>query len=171
MAGGRRRVPPLAVGGVGVPVHLLLADESAGEVQSVEVRYCPQQQLCPVVVDDSASGIAVPEFDLRDVLEDRDDLHPHRRGGRGDRRQVVDGSDVGGLVEDDQQRRVERLPCSTCLPVGAADHLPEQRGEQWAEAVLLVGWRAQVERVATAVENFVGGDLAAPCRVGDGRVE
>ena len=51
----------------------------------------------------------VARADLGHVLEDAQQLHPLAGAGRGDLVEVRDRGDVRALVEDQQQRRVDRL--------------------------------------------------------------
>jgi hypothetical protein len=61
-----------------------------------------------VVVDDCLGAVAVSGLDLGEVLPDGDELDALPGGGGGEIVEVAEGCVVGGFVEDDEQRGVER---------------------------------------------------------------
>src|SRR6266508_804134 len=73
--------------------------------------------------------------------------------GRGERRELAQRSDVGALVENEEQRRIDRLPGLRRMLVGTGDDLLDKRREEWLEAALLVRGRAEIGGVTTAVEE------------------
>ena len=108
----------------------------------------------------------VDGVDLRHVLEDRDELDSLPCARRGERREVAQRRDVRALVEDEQERRVERLAGLGRAVVGARDDLLDEGREQRLEAALLVRRSAEVGGVAAAVEKplGVGARASAPTR-------
>jgi hypothetical protein len=92
-----------------------------------------------VVVEDRL-GLARPAlFGLLEVLEDGDELQALAAAGGGELGEVGQRGEVGGLVEHEQQRRVDRLAGAGGALVDAGDDVVEQADEQRREALLVFG--------------------------------
>ena len=137
---------PLAVRG-----HLLdlfLAQHGTKVVERGAVGDPGAEQPRDVVGHHRLGAVAAPALaDLAEVLKDREDLHTLAGRGRGDLAEVGQRRDVGGLVEAQQQRRVDRLPGPRRAREGLLDDGVDERREQAAEPVLVVGRRGQIEGV------------------------
>src|SRR5690606_23005262 len=144
------------VAGAGVLDRGFVADEAAGVVEGGGVGDAGEDDFGSVVVDDGLGEGAVAGLDLGEVLPDGDELDADSAGGGGELGEVGEGSDVGGLINDEQERFGE----SATGPVGAVvdpgDDLFDEGGEQGPEAGLFVEGPADVEGVAAAIEEPVG---------------
>ena len=89
---------------------LALADQGAGVLEGHGVGDAREKHLDAVIVDDASTARPVAAVDLRQVLPHRDELHAVACRGRGQRVQIRQRCHVGGLVEHDEERWVERLP-------------------------------------------------------------
>src|SRR6266511_4855790 len=81
--------------------------------------------------------------------------------GRGERGEFAQRCDVGALVQDEQQRRIERLSSFRAAVVGMPDDLLYERCEEWLQSALLVSGSAEVGGMAAAVEEALGAELGA----------
>jgi hypothetical protein len=90
--------------------------------------------------------------DLALVLPDADQQHPLVGAGRGHQVQPAQRRDVRRLVEQQQQRRVQRQPGGRAAPL----HRPQQRVDQGledrGEQLLVARRRHQVQRAVQLVE-------------------
>ena len=116
-----------------------------------------QEHLYAMVVHHTARPRAVAGLQLREVLPHRDQLHPVARRRRRQHVQLGQGRHVGGLVEHDQKRRVERAALAPNAFVGGLDHLCHESREQGSQTTLVVRGGAQVQGVG-AVEQPHGVD-------------
>ncbi len=129
-------------------------------LERLRIRDAGEDHLGAVIRDDRRRVVApVDGVDLGHVLEDRHELDALTGAGRGERCEVAERRDVGALVEDEQQRRVEWPPGLGRAVVGVGDDLLYESGEQWLEAALLVSRRAEVGGVPAAVEEPVGAEF------------
>ena len=99
-----------------------------------------------MVVDDGRGPLAVAGLDLGQVLPHRDQLHPEAGGGGGQCVEVAQGGDVGRLVEDDEQGRVDRPP-GRRPPAHRGQDLVDEGAEEGAELFLVVAGGGDVQRV------------------------
>jgi hypothetical protein len=76
---------------------------------------------------------------LAEVLKHRQHLHALAGGSGGDLAKVGQGCDVGGLIEAQQQGRVDRPAGFGAARERGFDDGVDQRGEQAAEAMLVIG--------------------------------
>src|SRR5690606_4645397 len=120
-----------------------------------------QDQAGGVVADDEVGVVAVVLGDAVEVLEDADDLHAPAGRGRGQAGQVVDGGDPRQVVEDDEERRVERPPLPGRRLEGRGEDLAHDDRAQRPQPVAVVLGGGQVERVGAAVEQLLRLDVVA----------
>ena len=106
-------------------------------------------------------GVVAPvdRVDLSYVLEYRHELDALASAGGCERRQILQGRDVGALVEDEKERRVERLSRFGRMAIHVRDDLLDERREERPEAALLVGGCAEVCGMRAAVEQSVGAEI------------
>jgi hypothetical protein len=137
----------LAVGGDAL--HLFLAEHGAKVVQRGSVTDARPEQARAVVGDDRLGALAAEAVgDLAEVLKHRQQLHALARWGGGDLIEVWQRRDAGGLVEAQQQRRVDR-PAGARRALERVGHdVGDQRGEQPAQASLVVRRRGEIQGVA-----------------------
>ena len=143
--------PSVGVASTGFIDSLLVADESADVVEGGCVGDAGEDDLGAVVVDDSLGEGAVAGLDLGEVLPDGDELDADAAGGGGDLGEVGEGCDVGGLVDDQQQRFGEPVGCTVGTAVDPGDGLFDERGVEGSEAGLFVERFAVVEGAAVAL--------------------
>ena len=144
----------------------LVTDEAAGVVKRVGIGDTGQEELRPVVVEHGRCPCTVATLDLCQVLPDRDDLNPVRRAGRRQPVELGERGDVGRLVEHHQEGRVQRTTRFRGHGERTRQHRLCQRGEVPAQAALVMGGRAEVQRVR-AVQKMVrleGADRRWPGR-------
>ena len=124
-----------------------------------------------MVGDDRLGAVAAPAVvALGDVLQHAEQVHALPGAGGGDLVEVRERRDVADLVQGEQQRRVDRAAGLGAALIRAGDDVGDERGEQAAEASLVVGGRDDVERVGAA-EQPVGADPGfAHRRAGDLRL-
>jgi hypothetical protein len=120
----------------------LVADQLACQLQRRRVRLAGQDELGAVAVEHGGGAAAVAVGELGLVVPDRQqqDALPPSRGG--ELRQLLDRGAVAGLVQADEQPRIEhpvRLLGGQLL--GAGDNDADQQLEQRAQALLLGGGR------------------------------
>ena len=162
---GRRRTPWSSGGprrrGRSIPGAPLRRRAGGRGTRAWRVGDAGEDHLGAVVGDDGGRAVAaVDGVDLGHVLEDGDELDPLSGAGRGERGELAQGCDVGALVEDEQQRRIERLPVSV-RGRRRDDDLLDERCEERLQAALLVSGSAEVGGVAAAVEEALGAELGA----------
>ena len=124
----RRRERALDRGlGVGAPCLAVRARERRAALVAEELSHpahralvgdAGEHELRAVVVDDGLRPLAVDRVELREVLPDGHQLNTNAGGRRGELGEAGDGSDVPGLVEQDQQRRVKRLVRARVAVIG-----------------------------------------------------
>ncbi len=136
-----RDVPPYPSTVMAEVRVLGLADERTGVLERARVGNSRQEDLRPVIVHDTARTGAVAGVQLRKVLPHRDELHAVTRRRRRQHVEFGQGCNVGGLIEHDEQRRVERCTLPAGSLVRGLDDLGHQGGEQRPQATLVMGGR------------------------------
>lgn len=107
------------------------------------------EQPCAVVGDDRLGAIAAPAIaDLADVLKHAQGLDSLAGASGGDLIEIGQRRDVGGLIEAEQQRRIDRAVRRRRAVKRGRHHVGDQRREQPAQAPLVLRRGDQVERVA-----------------------
>ena len=92
-----------------------------------------------MVGEDRFGAVASPAVGgLAHVLKHREQLHPLARAGGGDLVEVGQRRDVRGLVQREQQRRLDRLAALRGARERAGGDVGDQRGEQAAQATLVI---------------------------------
>ena len=91
-----------------------------------------------MVVDDGVGEGAVTGLDLGTVLPDRDELDPDAAGGGGDLGEVGERGDLGGFVDDEQQRLGEATVGTVGSVVDTGDGLFDEHAKR--------GWRRTCSR-------------------------
>ena len=125
-----------------------LSDQCAGVVEGGRIADTRQEQLGPVVVDDRPGPGTVAGGELGQVLPHGDELDPMAGRRRGQHVELGQRSHVGRLVEDDEQRRIERSAPACHAVVGRLQDPGDETGEQRSEPALLVSRGAEIQRVA-----------------------
>lgn len=137
----------LAVGGNAF--DLLLAQHGAKVLERRAVADPRPEQPCAVVGDDRLGAIAAPAIaDLADVLKHAQELDSLAGASGGDLIEIGQRRDVGGLIEAEQQRRIDRAARRRRAVKRGGHHVGDQRREQPAQAPLVLHRGDQVERVA-----------------------
>src|SRR5579862_3903972 len=142
-----------AAGGRGLP-YLFVAEEPCDVFECLRVRDSREDYLGAVVRDDRGRSVSsVDGADLGHVLEDGDELDSLPGAGRGEGRELAQRGDVRAFVENDQQRRVDRLSACGRELVRAGDDLLDEGCEERLQSPLLVRGRTEVGGVVAAVEE------------------
>ena len=102
----------------------------------------------------------VTGLDLRDVLEDRDELDAVGRGRRGERVEVAERRDVGSLVEHHEKSRSKRRAGGRRLRKGPFQHLTQQGHEDGRQSLLLVRRGDDEQTVAQPPSSSVAGSIS-----------
>ena len=116
----------------------LISDEAADVVEGGGVGDAGEDDFGAVVVDDGLGEGAVAGLDLGEVLPDGDELDPDAASGGGDLGEIGEGCDIGGFVDDQQERLGEAAVGAVGAVVDAGDGLFDECGEKGAEPCLFV---------------------------------
>src|SRR5581483_7139581 len=143
-----------------VAAYLAFAEELGDVAEGGQVGDAGEDDLGPVVGDDGWRAVAaVDGVDVGHVLEEGDELNPLPGTGGGEGGELAQGRNVGTLVEDEEQWRVERPYGLGRALGGVGDDLLDEGREQVLQPALLVARVAEVGGVVAAVEEVLGAEL------------
>ena len=134
------------------------ADEPAHVVQGGGVGDSGEDDLGSVVVDHGLGEGGVHALELGEVLPDGYQLDADTTSRGRQLGEVGERSDVGGLVNDEEEGFSEAGVRMVGPLVDGVDYLFDERGEQGSEAFLFVYGGADIQRVVSPVQQPVGGD-------------